>query len=69
MTDSIVPVAGLTIRKGDQVANVHFVDDGMVYYTIYHRSREIPEEAFRLPVDQWQDLVAGAMANGAEVVS
>ena len=69
MSDLLTPVPGLTIRKGEQEANVHFVEDGIVYYAIYHRSREIPEEAFRCPVDQWQELAAGAMANGAEVVS
>jgi hypothetical protein len=69
MSDLLTPVCGLTLRKGNKEANVHDVVDGIVYYAIYTIATEMPDGMYRCPVEQWQQMAAGALAHGAEVVS
>lgn len=61
------PTAGLTFRKGTREANVHAVNDGIVYYGVYLDGDEWPAGLYRATIDEWGVLANQAVEHGAEV--
>lgn len=63
------PVKGFTFCKGDKEANVHCVDDGVVYYGIYFDSIDTPVGLYRVTLDEWNRMAEKAIEHGATVYS
>lgn len=61
------PYQGLTVRKGDLEANVHFVRDGEVYYGVYRDGCCVG--LYRKESDNFAKSMRAAVADGASVYS
>jgi len=75
MSDVIVPdpYQGLSIRQGDQVVNVHFVEGSTVYYGKYHElAIDCPYHCignYRQDKDEFVNAFARAVLDGAQAYS
>ena len=64
---ALTPTKGLTFRKGKREANVHEVNDGIVFYGVYLDGDDWPAGLYQATLDEWNRLATQAVENGAEV--
>ena len=61
------PYQGLTVRKGELEANVHFVREGEVYYGVYRDGACVG--LYRKALDNFAASVELAVSEGGELFS